>query len=356
MAIQRGDVGALVRSWQEFLVAQKLLQVRSVTGGFDAVTQAATIKYQQRKGLTRDGVVGSGSLRAEGLESPANVRTGSGSVRLVYEKVPADGELAIRAGALDHGERSEELRRLSAQRVRPPGSDTTRCYSIATLERWLYAFKKGGLEALVPQGRGDRGRGRNLDPELRELLCDIRREHPSVSVTLVLRTLRADGRIGDEVTECTVRRMLAERGLARTVEVEAEGGKARLRWEAERPGRSATRQRSTSQQSFPVRPDWMPFVGAIPLPISGPAPSMTNSPPNHTSYPVWAMRGIWRTGRKNNCLFPEAAKKGRAAHLLRGLRLCFMNVILVGMASFWIFPHCAISFPEATGLPSAVSR
>lgn len=64
MAIQRGDVGALVRSWQEFLVAQKLLQVRSVTGGFDAVTQAATIKYQQRKGLTRDGVVGSGSLRA----------------------------------------------------------------------------------------------------------------------------------------------------------------------------------------------------------------------------------------------------------------------------------------------------
>ena len=146
------------------------------------------------------------------------------------------GELAIRAGALDHGERIEELRRLSAQRVRPPGSDTTRCYSIATLERWLYAFKKGGLEALVPQGRGDRGRGRNLDPELRELLCDIRREHPSVSVTLVLRTLRADGRIGDEVTECTVRRMLAERGLARTVEVEAEGGKARLRWEAERPG------------------------------------------------------------------------------------------------------------------------
>ena len=36
------------------------------------------------------------------------------------------GELAIRASLLDHGERSEELRRLSEQRVRPPGSDTTR--------------------------------------------------------------------------------------------------------------------------------------------------------------------------------------------------------------------------------------
>jgi len=128
------------------------------------------------------------------------------------------------------------LRRLSEQRVRAPGSDTTRCYSVATLERWLYAFKKGGLEALVPHARGDRGRGRDLDPELRELLCNIRREHPGVSVTLILRTLRADGRVGRDVTECTVRRMLAERGLARTVDVAAEGGKARLRWQAERPG------------------------------------------------------------------------------------------------------------------------
>jgi transposase InsO family protein len=57
-----------------------------------------------------------------------------------------------------------------------------------------------------------------------------------VSVPLVLRSLRADGRIGPEVTACTVRRMLAERGLARTVDVAAVGGKARLRWQAERPG------------------------------------------------------------------------------------------------------------------------
>ncbi len=86
------------------------------------------------------------------------------------------GELAVRE--LDHGERSEALRRLSEQRVRAPGSDMTRRYSVATLERWLYAFKKGGLLALVPRARGDRGRGRDLDPQLRELLCDIRREQP----------------------------------------------------------------------------------------------------------------------------------------------------------------------------------
>ena len=147
------------------------------------------------------------------------------------------GAIALRS--LTHGERIALLRDISEQRVRPPGSDTTRCYSVTTLERWLYAFKRGGLEALVPQARTDKGRGRDLPPELRELLCDIRREHPEVSVTLIVRTLRADGRIGPEVTACTVRRMFHDKGLARCVAVDGnggQGGKTRLKWQAERPG------------------------------------------------------------------------------------------------------------------------
>jgi putative transposase len=143
------------------------------------------------------------------------------------------GALALRS--LSHGERSALLRQLSEQRVRPPGCDTTRCYSVPTLERWLYAFKARGLEGLVPRARADRGRGRELDPALRELLCDIRREQPCVSVTLILRTLRGDGRIGPEVTACTVRRMYAERGLSRTAEVDGKDGHTRLRWQAARP-------------------------------------------------------------------------------------------------------------------------
>jgi len=137
---------------------------------------------------------------------------------------------------LEHGELAAELRRLSQQRVRPPGSDSTRTYSIPTLERWLYSYKKGGLEALAPRARTDRGRGRDLDPALRELLCDIRREHPEVSTTLILRTLRAEGRIGPEVTECTVRRMYAEKGLCRNVAADGKSSQARLRWQAARAG------------------------------------------------------------------------------------------------------------------------
>ena len=137
---------------------------------------------------------------------------------------------------LDHGELAAEMRRISQQRVRPPGSDTTRTYSTPTLERWLYSYKKGGLPALAPRTRTDRGRGRDLDPTLRELLCDIRREHPDVSVTLILRTLRAEGRIGPEVKECTVRRMYAEKGLHRNAAADGKSDKARLCWQAARPG------------------------------------------------------------------------------------------------------------------------
>ena len=138
--------------------------------------------------------------------------------------------------SLTRGELAAELRRISRLHVRPPDGDTTRSYSPPTLERWLYAFKKGGLAALAPRARSDRGRGRDLDPVLRDLLCDIRREHPDVSVTLIVRTLRADGRMGPEVTVCTVRRMYAEKGLSRVAAADGKGEKARLRWQAERPG------------------------------------------------------------------------------------------------------------------------
>lgn len=143
------------------------------------------------------------------------------------------GEIANRS--MDRGELAAELRRISEQRVRPPGSDTTRTYAVPTLERWVYAFRKGGLPALAPQARSDSGRGRDLDPGLRQLLCDIRREYPSVSVTLMLRTLRADGRIGPEVKACTVRRMLCEQGFPRTADTDDKGPRTRFRWQAERP-------------------------------------------------------------------------------------------------------------------------
>lgn len=140
---------------------------------------------------------------------------------------------------LDHGELAAALEELSKQRFRTPRSHGSRTYSVPTLERWYYAFKKGGLAALRPKMRSDKGRGRVLSPELRELLLDIRREHPSASVPLILETLRAEGRIDDDtVAASTVRRMYADASLDRVSMRSGNGnrGKVRLRWQAERPG------------------------------------------------------------------------------------------------------------------------
>lgn len=68
-------------------------------------------------------------------------------------------------GALVHrhfderGELKRELLRLSKLWVSPPGARLRRTYSVPTLERWYYAHRAGGLEALRPQPRSDKGCG-----------------------------------------------------------------------------------------------------------------------------------------------------------------------------------------------------
>lgn len=138
---------------------------------------------------------------------------------------------------LTHGDLADALRALSKQRFRAPGADSTRTYSVPTLERWLYAYRAGGLAALRPERRSDRGFAQELHVDLRELLLDIRREHPSASVPLILETLVAEGRLkADAVSEPTVRRLYAAYGLRRRAASEGDGETARLRWQAERPG------------------------------------------------------------------------------------------------------------------------
>jgi transposase InsO family protein len=106
--------------------------------------------------------------------------------------------------------------------------------SVPTLERWLYAYRRGGLAALRPQPRSDRGRARELTPAQRELLLDIRREHPTASAPLILRTLVADGRLGaDVVSATTVARLYRDAGLERGVRPD---GHTRLRWQADHAG------------------------------------------------------------------------------------------------------------------------
>ncbi len=78
---------------------------------------------------------------------------------------------------LQRGELLAELRVLAARRFRPPGSPSTRSFSVPTLLRWHRRYRKDGLEGLrlVSRKTGD---AQALTEAERELLLQIRRENP----------------------------------------------------------------------------------------------------------------------------------------------------------------------------------
>jgi putative transposase len=139
---------------------------------------------------------------------------------------------AVLCRELARGELRAELEALSQLRVRPPGSPRTRCYAVPTLKRWYYAYKRNGLSALEPSPRKDRGHGRKLTKDQRQLLCSIRRAHPAASAALILRTLIAEGVIEQgAATPATLNRLFRQKGLdRRTLGMQ----RARRRWQAER--------------------------------------------------------------------------------------------------------------------------
>jgi putative transposase len=138
---------------------------------------------------------------------------------------------------LTRGQLAHELRELSEQRFRPPDAKSTRTFSVPTLERWLYAYRAKGIDGLRPAQRSDCGYAQELSKEERELLLDIRREHPGASVSLILDTLVNEGRLdAGKISEPTLRRLYAAAGLPRRAAKKTDGPTTRLRWQAEKPG------------------------------------------------------------------------------------------------------------------------
>lgn len=140
------------------------------------------------------------------------------------------------AQELNRGELKGALRELSKQRFRPPGADKSRSFSVATLQRWYYAFRAGGLDGLTREPRLDRGRARALSESERQSLLDTRYEHPTASADLILRVLIDRGLLtAGKVSSATVRRLFREKGLDRLT-LARHPQDQRRRWVASHPG------------------------------------------------------------------------------------------------------------------------
>jgi putative transposase len=130
---------------------------------------------------------------------------------------------------LSPAERGALVRQIASRtHAGPDGSD--RRYSRATIDRWIRAWRSGGLEALKPTQRADTGAVR-AHPELFGEAAALRLEIPSRSAAQIASILYY--RHGIKVAERTIRAQLRRRGLHREA-LEAEPT-VFGRYEADRP-------------------------------------------------------------------------------------------------------------------------
>ncbi len=128
---------------------------------------------------------------------------------------------------------AQTLARIAA-RQHPLPDGSLRRYSAATLRTWLKDYQHGGLDALMPKVRTDKGSFRSIDEDTAEIIARYRVQHRALSVKLFHQILHDDGVLPGGVTVCeaTLRRFLKIRGLDKALR---GPGKARAKYEMPHP-------------------------------------------------------------------------------------------------------------------------
>lgn len=142
------------------------------------------------------------------------------------------GPLASRQ-SLSRGELKSQLQALSKKHYDIPGTRNT-LISPKTIESWYYAWKKGGVEALNPQPRVDRGISK-IPEALQNALIKAKQDNPKRSLNSLMKLMRLEKFEGaDQLSRSSVYRLLVINDLSRPVG--ATQVKELRRFEADYPG------------------------------------------------------------------------------------------------------------------------
>ncbi len=116
---------------------------------------------------------------------------------------------------LPRGEMIRRARELAEHDYDIPFSDR-RHVSVDTLLDWAARYRNGGLEALGPQPRSDRGKPRVISPQLAQLIERLKRENPHRNGTTLLRELALASEEGTApLSESSLYRFLKKNGLTK---------------------------------------------------------------------------------------------------------------------------------------------
>ncbi len=99
-------------------------------------------------------------------------------------------------------------------------------YKPKTLEKWITLYRRGGMEALIPRTRCDKGGTRVITPEAEREIHRLRREYPRLNATQIHARLVQEAYLPAMVSVSSVQRYLKRNRLQETATMEAKDRKA----------------------------------------------------------------------------------------------------------------------------------
>ncbi len=123
------------------------------------------------------------------------------------------GPLASRA-EIKRGEVKSIIRSLAADRYTIPGSRRTHL-SEETIARWYYEWKRGGIEALNPKPRQDKGTTQ-LSEAIQDRIVTLKKDKPSRSINTIITMIEREGLVAiGTLARASVHRFLQQQQLSK---------------------------------------------------------------------------------------------------------------------------------------------
>ena len=125
------------------------------------------------------------------------------------------GPLASR-GELKRGEVSAIIRELASRTYDIPGSKRT-YLSSETIKRWYHDYQRGGIDALQPKARTDKGTTQ-LPVVVQERLLQLKKDNPARSINLMITMMESSGLISKgSISRASVHRFLKQLKLSKRI-------------------------------------------------------------------------------------------------------------------------------------------